>query len=86
MTAAERWIDEHTAVVDDGGDTIHAAVTNTRMVLWAHSAPDEVEIHIQAARAAQRDPRPVSLERPDLRIDGVSERSNGASFDKGHRS
>lgn len=49
MTAAERWIDGHTDVVDDGGDTIHAAVTNTRMVLWAHSAPDEVGIHIQAA-------------------------------------
>jgi len=49
MTAAERWIDRYTDVVDDGGDTIHAAVTNTRMALWAHSAPDEVEIHIPAA-------------------------------------
>ena len=88
MTAAERWIDEHTDVVDDDGDTVHAAVTvdlnvdsivtvrrihasderpqglaldadqplvvgdvtNTRMVLWARSAPDEVEIAAQAGR------------------------------------
>ena len=180
MTAAERWIDEHTDVVDDDGDTVHAAVTvdlnvdsivtvrwihasderpqglaldadqplmvgdmtNTRMVLWNHSAPDEVEIvaragrltlwnvwrptapcmHGSAPRHAPRrsrrghhppsgirrlwrphhrprgrdshprnlspsgDPRLASCEQPDLRIDGVSERSNGASFDKGHRS
>lgn len=88
MTAAERWIDEHTDVVDDDGNTVHAAVTvdlnvdsivtvrrihasdgrpqglaldadqplvvgdvtNTRMVLWARSAPDEVEIAAQAGR------------------------------------
>ena len=88
MTAAERWIDEHTDVVDDDGDTVHAAVTvdlnvdsivtvrwihasderpqglaldadqplmvrdmtNTRMVLWNHSAPDEVEIVARAGR------------------------------------
>ena len=181
MTAAERWIDEQTDVVDDDGDTVHAAVTvdlnvdsivtvrwihasderpqglaldadqplmvgdmtNTRMVLWNHSAPDEVEIvaragrltlwnvwetdgavhawvgaagmlldeaagdttrlrasdgfgdrtidleveiRIRAACVPSGDPRPVPCERPNLRIDGVSERSNGASFDKGHRS
>ncbi|HAB57838.1 MAG: hypothetical protein CL433_01860 [Acidimicrobiaceae bacterium] len=88
MTAAERWIDEHTDVVDDDGDTVHAAVTvdlnvdsivtvrrihasderpqglaldadqplavgdvaNTRMALWARSAPDEVEIAARAGR------------------------------------
>ena len=86
MTAAERWIDEHTDVVDDDGDTVHAAVTvdlnvdsivtvrwihasderpqglaldadqplmvgdmtNTRMVLWNLSAPNEVEIVARA--------------------------------------
>ena len=118
-------------------------VTNTRMVLWSHSAPDEVEIVARAGRltlwnvweadgavhawsapracsstkppgtppdfghqtvsatapstsrsrfasaqpaSLEGDPRPVPCERPNLRTDGVSERSNGASFDKGHRS
>ena len=117
-------------------------VTNTRMVLWNHSAPDEVEIVARAGRltlwnvwetdgavhawvgaaacsstkppgtppafghptalatapstsrsrfasrnlSPSGDPRLASCEQPDLRIDGVSERSNGASFDKGHRS
>ena len=88
MTAAERWIVERTNVVDDDGDSIHAAVTvdlnvdsivtvrrihasderpqglaldadqplavgdvaNTRMALWARSAPDEVEIAARAGR------------------------------------
>ena len=46
MTAAERWIDEHTDVVDDDGDTVHAAVTvdlnvdSIVTVRWIHASDE----------------------------------------------
>ncbi|MEO0495124.1 MAG: hypothetical protein AAF081_17090 [Actinomycetota bacterium] len=89
MTAALRWIDEQSDVVeDDDGEMVHAAVTvdldidsvvtirridsnadrpqglaldadvpigvngveSTRIVLWDHSSPDEVDLEVPAGR------------------------------------